>query len=31
MTPGILAFSVAALLIAMLAVSRREQFTPLDS
>jgi len=31
MTPGILAFSVMALLIAMLAVSRREQFTPLDS
>ena len=31
MTPGILAFSVGALLIAMLAVSRREQFTPLDS
>jgi hypothetical protein len=31
MTPGILAFSVMALFIAMLAVSRHEQFTPLDS
>jgi putative zinc finger protein len=31
MTPGILALSVGALLLAMIAVSRREQFTPLDS
>lgn len=31
MTPGILALSVAALLVAMVAVSRREQFTPIDN
>jgi hypothetical protein len=31
MTPGILALSVAALLVAMVAVSRREQFTPVDN
>jgi hypothetical protein len=31
MTPGILALSIAALLLAMIAVSRREQFAPVDS
>jgi hypothetical protein len=31
MTPGILALSVAALLLAMIAVSRREQFVPVDN
>jgi hypothetical protein len=31
MTPGILALSIAALLAAMLAVSRREQFVPVDN
>jgi len=31
MTPGILALSVVALLVAMVAVSRREQFAPMDS
>jgi hypothetical protein len=30
MTPGILALSVAALLLAMITVSRREQFTPVE-
>jgi hypothetical protein len=31
MTPGILAISVGALLLAMIAVSRREQFAPVDN
>jgi hypothetical protein len=31
MTPGVLALSVAALLLAMVAVSRREQFAPVDN
>jgi Putative zinc-finger len=31
MTPGILALSVVALLVAMVAVSRREQFAPMDT
>ncbi|HEY7019543.1 MAG TPA: zf-HC2 domain-containing protein [Ktedonobacterales bacterium] len=31
MTPGILALSVASLLLAMIAVSRREQFAPVDN
>jgi hypothetical protein len=31
MTPGILALSVAALLVAMVAVSRREQVAPMDN
>ena len=31
MTPGILALSVGALLVAMVAVSRREQFAPVDN
>jgi hypothetical protein len=31
MTPGILALSVGTLLLAMIAVSRREQFAPVDN
>jgi hypothetical protein len=31
MTPGILALSVGALLLAMIAITRREQFAPVDS
>ena len=31
MTPGILALSAGALLLAMIAVSRREQFAPVDN
>jgi hypothetical protein len=31
MTPGILALSIAALLVALLTIARHEQFTPIDS